>query len=81
VSKISDKFQGNVLIDWDGHAKLCDFGLVRVLAEGRSLGFTTTTEHTGTDRYIAPEFLSSDLPVIPTTASDIYALGCLGLKV
>jgi hypothetical protein len=36
---------------------------------------------TGTNRYIAPEFLSSDLPVIPTTASDIYALGCLGLKV
>jgi serine/threonine protein kinase len=52
-----------------------------VLAEGESIGLTTTTEHTGTDRYIAPEFLRSEESTVPTTASDVYALGCLGLKV
>ncbi|PVG00589.1 kinase-like protein [Serendipita vermifera] len=71
---------GNVLLDENGRAKLCDFGLVRVLAEGQSIGLTTTTEHTGTDRYIAPEFLISEETTVPTTASDVYALGCLGLK-
>jgi serine/threonine protein kinase len=41
---------------------------------------TTTTEHTGTERYLAPELVTSNLPT-PTTASDVYALGCLGLEV
>jgi serine/threonine protein kinase len=68
-------------VDGEGHAKLCDFGLVRVVSNGESLGLTTTTDHTGTDRYLAPEFVTSAEQVLPTTASDVYALGCLGLKV
>jgi serine/threonine protein kinase len=60
---------------------LCDFGLLRVVLEGESMGLTTTSEHTGTDRYIAPEFLTSENTIVPTAASDSYALGCLGLKV
>ncbi|PVG00588.1 kinase-like protein [Serendipita vermifera] len=71
---------GNVLLDDNGHAMLCDFGLVRVIAEGETLGLTTTTEHTGTDRYAAPEFVTSEETIVPTAASDVYALGCLGLK-
>jgi serine/threonine protein kinase len=41
---------------------------------------TTTTEHTGTERYLAPELVTSNLPR-PTTHSDVYALGCLCLEV
>lgn len=42
---------------------------------------TTTSEHTGTARYLAPELASNDAAVYPTTSSDVYALGCLGLEV
>jgi serine/threonine protein kinase len=52
-----------------------------VLTEGECTGLTTTTEHTGTDRYVAPEFIIESEGTMPTTASDVYALGCLGLKV
>ena len=42
---------------------------------------TTTSEHAGTIRYLAPELVASDVSVPPTPASDVYALGCLGLQV
>jgi serine/threonine protein kinase len=42
---------------------------------------TTTSEHTGTTRYLAPELVASEENVDPTTESDVYALGCLGLEV
>jgi len=42
---------------------------------------TTTSEHTGTERYLAPELVISEENVKPTMASDVYALGCLGLEV
>lgn len=42
---------------------------------------TTTSEHTGTTRYLAPELVMSEESVAPTLASDVYALGCLGLEV
>jgi serine/threonine protein kinase len=41
----------------------------------------TTSEHTGTERYLAPELVMSETTVYPTTQSDVYALGCLGLEV
>jgi len=72
--------QGNILIDDDGHARICDFGLVRILRDERGSGLTTTTAHTGTTRYLAYE-LARDEDALPTTATDIYALGCVGLKV
>ncbi|KIM30939.1 hypothetical protein M408DRAFT_327855 [Serendipita vermifera MAFF 305830] len=43
-------------------------------------GLTTTSEHTGTTRYLAPELVASDTTVYPTLSSDVYALGCLGLE-
>ncbi|KIM30318.1 hypothetical protein M408DRAFT_54744, partial [Serendipita vermifera MAFF 305830] len=69
----------NVLISGQGRAQICDFGLVSIhLKEGKS-GLTTTSAHTGTARYLAYELvlLESDAP---TTASDIYATGCIGLE-
>jgi serine/threonine protein kinase len=73
--------QSNVLIDDRLQAKLCDFGLMRVFQGEERTELTTTTAHTGTDRYKAPEFVISEEDIIPTTASDVYGLGCIGLKV
>ncbi|PVF95333.1 kinase-like protein [Serendipita vermifera] len=69
----------NVLIDNETRARLCDFGLVVVLAD-TSTGWTTTSSYAGTLRYRAPELLNVDGPVVCTFKGDIYALGCLGLE-
>lgn len=73
--------QGNVLIDDDGRPQICDFGLAHIFFDEPGSGLTTTTEHTGTERYLAPELVLGDIEAHPTTASDVYALGCLGLEV
>ncbi|PVF92220.1 kinase-like protein, partial [Serendipita vermifera] len=67
----------NVLVDDEGHARICDFGLVRILSD-EAVGFNTTTTHTGTARYLAYELVVDDRP-IPTTATDVHAVGCIGL--
>jgi serine/threonine protein kinase len=72
--------QTNVLIDDDGIPKLCDFGIAHIIFEGPT-GMTTTSEHTGTERYLAPELVAADEGTRPTSASDVYAMGCLGLHV
>lgn len=41
---------------------------------------TTTSPFTGTDRYLAYELLHDHEHILPTTASDIFALGCVGLE-
>jgi hypothetical protein len=70
----------NVLIDDSGNAQICDFGLVRIYLEEGHSGMTTTSAHTGTERYLAYELMSAEEDAIPTTASDIYATGCIGLE-
>lgn len=42
---------------------------------------TTTTQHTGTERYLAYELVIAGEKAKPTTYSDIYAVGCIGLEV
>jgi serine/threonine protein kinase len=73
--------KGNILIDDQLNARLCDFGLARILAEAGTSGFTTTSEHTGTERYLSYELVLSDEMCATTTASDVYALACIGLDV
>jgi serine/threonine protein kinase len=72
--------QANVLIGDDGQAKVCDFGVTRLLAE-ETMGMTTTSAHIGTMRYLAHELVMGDEQPVTTAASDIHALGCLGLEV
>ncbi|KAG8805291.1 hypothetical protein FRC19_007989, partial [Serendipita sp. 401] len=69
----------NILIDENWTPRICDFGLVRILLEEGCSGMTTTTPHTGTERYLAYELISYEEMVMPTIASDVYALGCIGL--
>ncbi|PVF91507.1 kinase-like protein [Serendipita vermifera] len=74
----------NALIDDEGRARLCDFGLVRVLSEGRKTGYTTGANHTGTVRYLSYELVKPEKPdeqVVSTTASDVHAIGCIALEI
>jgi serine/threonine protein kinase len=73
--------QLNVLIDKNGVGQLCDFGLARLIQAKSGSGMTTTTAHTGTVRYLAYELVKCNNKATPTTATDMYALGCLALEV
>jgi len=82
LTKADPSTQQNVLVDKDGVGQLCDFGLTRFMEDGLESGLTTTTAHTGTTRYLAYELVEyDDDKPIPTMATDVYALGCLGLEV
>jgi serine/threonine protein kinase len=69
------------VIDDEGKPQLCDFGLISIFLEEGQSGMTTTSQHTGTDRYLAYELVRDGDTVIPTAFSDIFALGCIGLEV
>ncbi|MCH9652003.1 MAG: serine/threonine-protein kinase [Deltaproteobacteria bacterium] len=67
----------NILVTADGHPKLLDFGIARLLteaSEGSSLALTATGLRPMTPAYASPEQVRSE-PV--TTLSDIYQLGLL----
>ena len=64
---------GNLLVGYDGVARLADFGLAKsLLTEGSQL--TRHGEILGTPHYLAPELVRG-LPATP--ASDIYGLGAV----
>ncbi|KAG8831845.1 hypothetical protein FRC17_002497 [Serendipita sp. 399] len=73
--------KANILLDENGNPRICDFGLARLMLEECGSGMTTTTAHTGTERYLAYELVASNDIVMPTVESDIHALGCIGLDV
>lgn len=70
-----------MLIDDNLIPQICDFGLVSIFLDEGSSGMTTSSPHTGTDRYLAYELVVDDEQVRPTMASDIFALGGIGLEV
>ncbi|EIN05495.1 hypothetical protein PUNSTDRAFT_145914 [Punctularia strigosozonata HHB-11173 SS5] len=68
----------NVLINREGKAKLCDFGLSKVLQElsrgaRSSLGLTNY-------RWLAPELMYSEIPVFPSNATDVFSFAMLCLE-
>lgn len=69
------------MIDRENRAKVCDFGLTTFIHEHLEEAMTTIASSTGTVRYLAHELVDSDEDQPPTTASDIYAVGCIGLEV
>jgi serine/threonine protein kinase len=70
----------NIFIDDNGRAKIAGFGLVRLIGESAPTGMTTTSGHTGVVRYMSYELIIDSDPK-PTTASDVYALACIGMQV
>ncbi|KAG8896724.1 hypothetical protein FRB99_008689 [Tulasnella sp. 403] len=66
----------NILIDTEGNAELCDFGLAKVL-DDVSTGFTTSTGNGGTLPYMSPEVLEGAKGGTP---ADIYAFAGLILQ-
>ncbi|HKQ78966.1 MAG TPA: protein kinase [Blastocatellia bacterium] len=69
----------NVLLQQSGgveYAKIIDFGVAKVRAEMSDAADEKKTLIAGTPAYIAPEQLQG----LPTTASDIYALGVIAYE-
>ncbi|CAE6467981.1 unnamed protein product [Rhizoctonia solani] len=69
---------GKLFVDADGKTKLGEFGLAALCYPLAPLASSIT--FTGFSRWMSPELLDIDPdnedPVVPTTSSDIWALGC-----
>ncbi|CAG8686857.1 4515_t:CDS:2, partial [Acaulospora colombiana] len=72
--------ESNVLIDDKGRGRICDFGLAMIFSDGMA-NSTQLPLHTVTMRYFAYELITADEATSPTKASDVFAVGCLGLQV
>ncbi|KAG8928846.1 hypothetical protein FRC01_005277 [Tulasnella sp. 417] len=70
---------GNVLIDKEGDAGLCDFGMSTFLMDYQTMS-STSNAAVGTLRWCAPELLASDVP-LRTLATDIWAFASLSLEI
>lgn len=71
-----DLSANNILLSFDGKAKICDFGLAKELPKG---DVVKSTRCPGTPTYMAPEALGD--PAIYTTASDMYSYGVLLVEI
>ncbi|KIJ10290.1 hypothetical protein PAXINDRAFT_86264, partial [Paxillus involutus ATCC 200175] len=73
----------NVLIDDNGRACICDFGLSTLLTQLGGSTFATTHQHPGTLRWTAPELLDfqGSAPIIPSPRSDVYSFGRIMLQI
>lgn len=71
-----DLSANNILLSFDGKAKICDFGLAKQLPEG---DVVKSTRCPGTPAYMAPEVLGD--PAIYATASDMYSYGVLLVEI
>ena len=69
--------KSNILIDNNGHARLADFGLLRILSDESTI--TSTAGGATTAQWMSPELLYPDgfglTDTRPTKESDCYALG------
>ena len=65
----------NVIVAYDGHVKVADFGLAKFTNTADNSGFTLQGSVMGTPNYMAPEALLFDTSV--DERADIYAVGVM----
>ncbi|MDA8016713.1 MAG: tetratricopeptide repeat protein [Thermoanaerobaculia bacterium] len=65
---------GNILVDAEGHAKLLDFGIAKILSPVSGAARTGPEQKILTPEYASPEHLAGERM---TTSSDVYSLGVL----
>jgi serine/threonine-protein kinase len=63
----------NILLARSGHAKLADYGLVKLADDAALAALTASGTIMGTPHYISPEQAAADR--VPDIRSDIYSLG------
>ena len=63
----------NIIVDREGTAKICDFGIAK--AASNLYQTTATGMVKGTPRYMSPEQITGDVELTP--ASDIFSLGAV----
>lgn len=73
--------QGKLFIDAGGITKIGEFGLAALCQPFAA--FVPSVSFVGLSRWLSPELLDVDLDTTPepTTASDIWALGCVLFEV
>lgn len=64
----------NLMVDANGHVRLLDFGIARLLEDGDDAALTMTRNRFVSRAYAAPEQIAG---AATTTATDIYQLGAL----
>jgi serine/threonine protein kinase len=69
--------KGNILIDDQQNARLCDFGVSRVISNAPG----SRSVQTSTVRYLPYELAVLKSKSVTATASDVYALACISLEV
>ena len=86
---LTDCIKANILVDSRGSARLADFGLAIIVDESTVGSTTGGRELRGTTRWMAPEmllpeeygFFKDRQRRLPSTSTDIYALGMTILEV
>jgi len=77
--------QANILIDYDNHARIADFGLLTVIPNHTNIISTISHSSGGTTRWTSPELLDPGQfgleDARPTKESDCYALGMVVYEV
>jgi predicted Ser/Thr protein kinase len=63
----------NILLDKKGRVKIADFGIAKILGQGRDVALTETKGAIGTPHYMAPEQLEN--PSSVDHRADIFSLG------